>query len=59
MENAPGTPTWWTELLIDVYFWSDIVINFRTGVYNRDGMVVYNFKTIGKLVRARALCCRN
>eukprot|EP01052_Picozoa_sp_SAG31_P030455 SAG31_NODE_3126_length_4646_cov_6.852210_1_plen_383_part_00 len=47
VENATGTLTWWMELLVDMYFWIDIVLNFRTGFYNRDGMVVYDFKKIG------------
>ena len=46
VENKLGTPSWWGELLIDIYFWTDIVINFRTGVHNKDGIVVYDFKVI-------------
>ena len=33
VENAAGTMSWWVELMIDAYFWTDIVLNFRTGVY--------------------------
>ena len=40
------SPTWFFELAVDCYFWSDIMFNFRTGYYSKDGIVVYDFAMI-------------
>jgi hypothetical protein len=34
-------PDWFVELFVDMYFISDIVFNFRTGVYDSDGVLIY------------------
>jgi len=31
---------WFVELGVDVYFWSDILFNFRTGFFSNDGIVI-------------------
>ena len=31
---------WFVELGVDLYFWSDIVLNFRTGFFSNDGIVI-------------------
>lgn len=36
---------WW-EVLIDIYFWVDIVLNFRTAHYDADGVLVVEQKAI-------------
>eukprot|EP01050_Picozoa_sp_SAG11_P004094 SAG11_NODE_253_length_11591_cov_15.933693_1_plen_339_part_00 len=46
VDNPVLSFAWFSELMIDVYFWADIVLNFRTGVYNKDGIVIYDFKKI-------------
>lgn len=38
---------WW-ELLVDCYFWIDIMLNFRTGYYNRYGKLVIDQRKVCK-----------
>jgi hypothetical protein len=49
VNNGVGTFAWWLELCVDIYFWVDIVLNFRTGTYNKDGLVICDFKEIRRL----------
>ena len=46
VNNGVGTFAWSLELCVDIYFWVDIVLNFRTGTYNKDGLVICDFKQI-------------
>ena len=39
---------WFVELGVDCYFWSDILFNFRTGYFSKDGIVIYDFSKIRK-----------
>ena len=46
ISNETFSPMWFVELGVDCYFWSDIVFNFRTGYYSKDGIVIYDFGMI-------------
>ena len=39
-------PIFWWEVLVDIYFWLDIVINFRTGYYDDRGILVIEQRMI-------------
>eukprot|EP01044_Picomonas_judraskeda_P001146 COSAG03_NODE_63_length_15223_cov_32.095940_5_plen_939_part_00 len=45
-EAVPFSAVFWWEVVIDVYFWFDIVLNFRTGYYDRHGQLVIDQKKI-------------
>lgn len=42
LEIATWTFVWFIELLIDVYFVVDIMLNFRTPYYDTTGRLVYS-----------------
>lgn len=42
MEAEVGSGGWTVELIVDMYFIADIVFNFRTGVYDSDGVLIYD-----------------
>ena len=42
MEAEVGTGGWMVELLVDMYFITDIAFNFRTGTYDADGVLIYD-----------------
>ena len=45
-EAVPFSAVFWWEVAVDVYFWFDIVLNFRTGYYDRHGQLVIDQKQI-------------
>eukprot|EP01043_Picozoa_sp_COSAG02_P044716 COSAG02_NODE_4021_length_5891_cov_414.995684_1_plen_1502_part_00 len=45
-DAVPFTATFWFEVCIDVYFWIDIVLNFRTFFYDLDGHLVLDQKQV-------------
>lgn len=42
MEAEVGSGGWTVELIVDMYFITDIVFNFRTGTYDSDGVLIYD-----------------
>lgn len=47
-DAVPFSAIFWWEVCIDVYFWVDIVINFRTFYYDLDGLLVIDEKKVCK-----------
>ena len=56
MEAEIGDGDWWVELFVDMYFISDIVFNFRTGVYDSDGVLITDRAKIRRKYLVRRLC---
>ena len=56
MEAEIGDGDWWVELFVDMYFISDIVFNFRTGVYDSDGVLITDRTKIRRKYLVRRLC---
>jgi hypothetical protein len=46
MEAEVGSFGWSIELFVDLYFIADIIFNFRTGVYDSDGVLIHERKVI-------------
>jgi hypothetical protein len=46
IETAVSTADWYWELFVDAYFLTDVVLNFRTGIYDVDGALVHDRKRI-------------
>jgi len=46
VETVVLTGDWWWELFVDLYFDTDVVLNFRTGVYDSDGQMIHDRKRI-------------
>jgi hypothetical protein len=48
LEVEFGSPTFWFDAAVDVYFIVDIFMNFRTGYYDTRGVLVIKYSTIAK-----------
>jgi len=46
VETVVLTGDWWWELFVDLYFDTDVVLNFRTGSYDSDGALIHDRKVI-------------
>jgi hypothetical protein len=38
--NAPGSAAWVFDLVVDIYFVTDIIFNFLTPIYDENGLLV-------------------
>ena len=43
-----GSMTWWIEVVVDVYFFIDICLNFRTPFVDEQGRMVYTGKAMAR-----------
>lgn len=48
IESVPLTAGWWWELLVDLYFITDILLNFRTGYLSVDHQLIMDPKMIAR-----------
>ena len=46
MRANPENVMFWLEVVVDIYFWMDIFINFRTGVYDEYGELIIDQRVL-------------